>query len=222
MADDSTQRAAHKFFIERLRTLAPFTTEELRQVTGWSTSALDTYCFGLWSPRSKRSLPPITPQPSKTSSSRELARPLSFRSTMSIGRRLSILQAAHAAEIFLKARIAQEHPLLIFELLPRSTQVDEPLLSLAHLFERGRTVQYQQFGRLRNTIQHFALPDNCDFSLETSRFIYGVVDPFMNQSWRLYAVDYCEDSEGNEYLIPTLVARSVVPRVARPRPRRLQ
>lgn len=68
---------------------------------------------------------------------------------------------------------------------------------------------YQQFGRLRNTVQHFAPPDNCDFSLETSRFIYGVVDPFINQSWGLYAVDYCEDSEGNEYLIPTLVARGV-------------
>lgn len=43
MADDSTQRAAHKFLIERLRTLAPFTKEELRQVTGWSSSALDIY-----------------------------------------------------------------------------------------------------------------------------------------------------------------------------------
>ena len=143
---------------------------------------------------------------------------------------LSILQAAHAAEIFLKARIAQEHPLLIFEQFPRSTQVDEPLLSLAHLFEQGRTVQYaelperlwattgirianvdlyQQFGRLRNTIQHFAPPDNHDFSLEASRFIYGVVDLFMNQCWGLYAVDYCEDSAGNDYLIPTLVARGV-------------
>lgn len=37
MADDSTQRAAHKFFTER-RTLEPFTKEDLRQVTGWSRS----------------------------------------------------------------------------------------------------------------------------------------------------------------------------------------
>ena len=43
MADDTTQRAAHKFFTERLRTLQPFTKEDLQQVTGWSPSALDTY-----------------------------------------------------------------------------------------------------------------------------------------------------------------------------------
>jgi hypothetical protein len=43
MADDTTQRAAHKFFTERLRTLQPFTKDDLRQVTGWSESALNTY-----------------------------------------------------------------------------------------------------------------------------------------------------------------------------------
>jgi hypothetical protein len=43
MADDSTQRAAHQFFLKRLTTLEPFTKEDLRQVTGWSPSALDTY-----------------------------------------------------------------------------------------------------------------------------------------------------------------------------------
>ena len=43
MADDSTQRAAHHFFTDRLRTLEPFTKEELREATGWAPSALDTY-----------------------------------------------------------------------------------------------------------------------------------------------------------------------------------
>ena len=43
MADNTTQRAAHKFFAERLRTLEPFTKEDLLEVTGWSTSALNTY-----------------------------------------------------------------------------------------------------------------------------------------------------------------------------------
>ena len=31
---------------------------------------------------------------------------------------LSVLQAAHAAEFLVKARIAEEHPLLVFERLP--------------------------------------------------------------------------------------------------------
>lgn len=43
MADDSTQRAAHRFLTERLRTLEPFTKEELRAATGWGSSALETY-----------------------------------------------------------------------------------------------------------------------------------------------------------------------------------
>lgn len=33
---------------------------------------------------------------------------------------LSVLQAAHAAEILIKAKIAEEHPLLIFEKFPKS------------------------------------------------------------------------------------------------------
>lgn len=43
MADDTTQRAAHRFFTEHLRTLDPFTKEDLRQATGWAPSALETY-----------------------------------------------------------------------------------------------------------------------------------------------------------------------------------
>ena len=43
MADETTQRAAHKFFTERLTTLEPFTKADLRAVTGWSAKALETY-----------------------------------------------------------------------------------------------------------------------------------------------------------------------------------
>src|SRR5882724_9151673 len=55
---------------------------------------------------------------------------------------LSILQAAHAAELLIKARIAQEHPLLIFDELPRSTQGSGSLLDLQDLFARGRTIEW--------------------------------------------------------------------------------
>ena len=43
MADDTTQRAAHKFFAERLHTLEPFTKEDVLNATGWTLGALDTY-----------------------------------------------------------------------------------------------------------------------------------------------------------------------------------
>ncbi|MBN2269352.1 MAG: hypothetical protein JXN61_01990 [Sedimentisphaerales bacterium] len=143
---------------------------------------------------------------------------------------LSVLQAAHAAEILIKARIAEEHPLLVFEQLPRSTQVDGDSLELRHLFEKGRTVQYadladrlwattglrlpnvetfQDFGKLRNTIQHFVAPTNCDCSQETIEYIFKVIDPFINDCWGLYAVDYNEDYEPYIYLVEGLVGRGV-------------
>lgn len=43
MADETTQRAVHKFFMERLQDLKPFTKKDLQQVTGWQDKALDTY-----------------------------------------------------------------------------------------------------------------------------------------------------------------------------------
>jgi hypothetical protein len=143
---------------------------------------------------------------------------------------LSVLQAAHAAEILLKARIAEEHPLLIFEQLPRSTQVTDSFLELKHLFERAKTIQYselperlwattgmklenlekyQSFGRLRNSIQHFAPPSETDFSRETVDFIFEVIDPFIHGCWNLYAIDYNEDSEPYIYLIESLIRKGV-------------
>lgn len=112
---------------------------------------------------------------------------------------LSVLQAAHAAEILIKAKIAEEHPLLIFEKFPKITDDN---LSLLSLFEDGHTIEWSQlpnrlwattsmhlpnkdvfirFGKLRNSIQHFgAIPKDVNASLETLRFIYSVIHLFMN------------------------------------------
>jgi hypothetical protein len=153
---------------------------------------------------------------------------------------LSVLQAAHAAEILIKARIAQEHPLLIFDQLPRSTQAGTELLGMKDLIERGRTVQYTDlperlwaatgirlknlerfadFGRLRNTVQHFAVPSNRNCSRETLNFIYEVIDPFVNDCWGLYAIDENEDVEPYTYLVAGLIGRGILflvsPRAAR-------
>ena len=143
---------------------------------------------------------------------------------------LSVLQAAHAAEILIKARIAQEHPLLICEQIPRSTQVRGYFLELKDLIERAKTIQYselperlwattgiklenlekyQSFGRLRNCIQHFAPPSQIDFSRETLDFIFEVIDPFINSCWSLYAIDYNEDAEQYIYLIAGLISRGI-------------
>ncbi|MFM4903263.1 hypothetical protein [Aeromonas hydrophila] len=53
-----------------------------------------------------------------------------------------VLQAAHAAELIIKAAIAEQHPLLIFSNLPKSTKEEDGFLSLNDLFESGKTIQY--------------------------------------------------------------------------------
>ncbi len=143
---------------------------------------------------------------------------------------LSVLQAAHAAELLIKSRIAEEHPLLIFEHLPRSTQALGTHLDLEDLFRQGRTIQwsdlherlwaatglsipnkerFDRFGKLRNGIQHFAPPPGVDAGEETLRFVFEVVDPFINQCWELFAVDCDEDYEPYVYFVHALVSREI-------------
>ena len=135
---------------------------------------------------------------------------------------MSVLQAAHAAEIFIKARICQEHPLLIFEKIPSVNFESDEVLDLKSLIEKGRTYQYSDlpnrlwastgiklenldgynaFGKLRNCIQHFASPEGVSCRMETVRFIYEVIDPFIYKCWGLCAIDYTDESD-TYYSIP--------------------
>ncbi len=144
---------------------------------------------------------------------------------------LSVLQAAHSAEILIKARIAQEHPLLIFEKLPHLSNNSTELLNFEHLLEKGKTIQYSdlperlwattgiklkdielfnKFGMLRNKIQHFASPKDTDCGKEALKFIFTIIDPFINECWGLYAIDCNEDSEQYKYLIEGLIENEIL------------
>ena len=67
---------------------------------------------------------------------------------------------------------------------------------------------YRSFGRLRNSIQHFTSPKK-DVSKDAIEFIYGVIDPFIHQCWKLFAIDYNEDHEPYTYLVSGLIRRGV-------------
>ncbi|MFH4676217.1 hypothetical protein [Vibrio alginolyticus] len=144
----------------------------------------------------------------------------------------SVLQAAHAAELIIKAIIAEEHPLLIFSNLPKSNRNDSNFLSLSDLFESGKTIQYadlpeklwattgyrienlalfNSFGKLRNCIQHFATP-NIDLRLEASKFIYEVIDPILEYFWEEYAIEYVDLDEYEDDVFEILQARGLVVR----------
>lgn len=115
---------------------------------------------------------------------------------------MAVVFAAQGTELVVKARIADEHPLLIFDTLPKSGSTTDQL-TIKELFENGRTIQYsdlpealwattgiridklkefQQFGKYRNTIMHFAVPEE-DWSGVTRRFLMEVVEPLVQKCW---------------------------------------
>lgn len=141
-----------------------------------------------------------------------------------------VIQAAHAAEILIKAAIAEQHPLLIFSQLPTSKHANGGLLNIEHLFERGRTIQfsdlpdslwaatgyvlpnlecYKKFGELRNCIQHFSVPADVDLTEEIAKFIYGVVDPLMQNFWGIYAIDYIDDVDVELEMMHVLLSMGI-------------
>lgn len=125
---------------------------------------------------------------------------------------MSVNLAAHAAEILIKARIAEEHPLLIFDTLPKSKSTSGSL-DILGLFEHGRTImfnelpdrlwattgyrikeieQFMEFGRLRNKIVHFAIPE-VKLSDICLHFAFEVIDNFLQDFWDDTVLPYAEE-----------------------------
>lgn len=138
---------------------------------------------------------------------------------------ISILQIAHAAEILVKSRIAEVHHLLIFDKLPKPTRNNANIItdeiSTAILASKGHTYEwhelpdilwataeiksvdkqkFKEFGDIRNSIQHFGICPNISY-LTSLKFIYEVIDPFIYECWKLYAIDcsidFDEEREDN-------------------------
>jgi hypothetical protein len=125
---------------------------------------------------------------------------------------LAVVHAATGAEVLLKARIAEEHPLLIFGKLPTHRSTAEAL-TIQELFEHGRTVDYfalpdllwaatghrmvgeeefRRFGHLRNRIVHFAVSD-VDHCEATLRFCIEIIEPLVHHFWNDCTLIYAEE-----------------------------
>ena len=106
---------------------------------------------------------------------------------------MSVINAAMAGELFLKAIVAKEHPLLIFRDL---FQLDDPIeddLKIEQIFEKGKTYNFEHLPKLmwvstgerlpdmenfeklrkaRNAIQHFCSPaESVDLRRLTLEFL---------------------------------------------------
>lgn len=126
---------------------------------------------------------------------------------------LSVVHAAHGAEILIKARIAEEHPLLIFKSYPKSNTTKD-VLSIKELFKYGRTLmyselpevlwattgyrikeldRYQKFGDLRNIIVHISAVPDCEASTETLKFVLEVLDYIVQDFWGESLIYYSQE-----------------------------
>jgi hypothetical protein len=136
---------------------------------------------------------------------------------------MGVVSCARSAEIIIKARIAEEHPLLIFNKLPRPDPT--ALLDVRALMNDGQTLSYkelpaalwaatgyhigaledfQNFGRLRNNITHFAVP-NIDLSSAVYRFAFQVVEPIIYDLWEVDIIEcYEEFGEEEGYIFENL------------------
>lgn len=144
---------------------------------------------------------------------------------------MSVLNTAHAGELFLKAIIATEHPLLIFKDLTSLEDKSADELDLQRLLSRGRTHDfeklpqvlwattglripnpecYERLRQARNAIQHFCPPDDSDLSALSLEFIYTILDPLITDRFGLYAIEHHEDhSVSYDYVVACLLRREL-------------
>ncbi|KFE33753.1 hypothetical protein [Thioclava atlantica] len=144
---------------------------------------------------------------------------------------MSVLNAAHAGELVLKAIIAREHPLLIFNDIFKLDDERSDGLDLEKLIRKGKTHSFEQlpkvlwavtgirtpnlecFDRLRkarNSIQHFCAPDDDDLRALSLEFLYTIIDPLLADCFGVYTIEYHEDpSVGYDYVVGALIAGEI-------------
>ncbi len=144
---------------------------------------------------------------------------------------MGVLNAALAGELFLKAIIAKEHPLLIFRDLFQLDNPGNEDLTIEQLIERGRTYNFEHLPKLlwvaagerlphgqsfealrkaRNEIQHFCTPEDVDMRRLALEFLYYNIDPLINKHFDLYAIEYHEDHIGYDYLVECLIRHELL------------
>lgn len=144
---------------------------------------------------------------------------------------MSILTTALAGELFIKAIIAREHPLLIFKDLFHLDQTNAQNIEIEQLIKSGRTYGFDQLPRLlwvttgeripdsqiyeevraaRNSVQHLCSPYTVSLQSLSLDFIYKIIDPLIYKYFGLYAIEYHEDfSIGYDYVVDNLISREL-------------
>ena len=138
---------------------------------------------------------------------------------------IGILNAAHAGELFIKAIIARQHPLLIFKEIFSLDDKSDNYPDIKTLIERGKThdfeklpqilwiaagmripnpTSYEKVRKLRNAIQHFCVPEGENLWKIALEFIYTNIDPLIKKNFGINAIEFHEDCQ-YDHLVASIV-----------------
>lgn len=132
---------------------------------------------------------------------------------------MGLVHVANGFEILIKAKIVEEHPLLVFNKIPKETHITDGNIKFEDLLEHGQTIMYSElperlwattgykidplnlyneFGKIRNQIIHFAIPQIAldDLTLE---FTFKIIEKAINEWWNITILDYTQEYD-NDYL----------------------
>ena len=131
---------------------------------------------------------------------------------------MGLVHVANGFEILIKSKIVEEHPLLIFSKIPKEGNIKDGNLRFEDLIEHGQTIMYSElperlwattgykiepislyneFGKVRNQIIHFAVPE-ISLSDITLNFTFQIIEKAINRWWDTTILEYAQEFE-DEY-----------------------
>ncbi|SIQ20002.1 hypothetical protein SAMN05880590_102540 [Rhizobium sp. RU35A] len=149
---------------------------------------------------------------------------------------VSVLNAAQAGELVMKAAIANVHPLLIFQNVFDLDDANSEDLDIERIIQRAKTHEFHnlpkvmwavlkdrlpdlnsfnEMRKMRNAVQHFYHPGGFANYGEAARrlsldFLYKNVDPILKKYFDLSAIEFHEDSEGYFYIVQALLRHEII------------
>lgn len=145
---------------------------------------------------------------------------------------LCVLSAALAGELFLKAIIADEHPLLLFKDLFHLDQPSNSAFDVEQTIRSARTYGFEHLPQLlwvtrneriadqksfdavrsaRNSVQHFCTPAGMNLREISLHFLYKNIDPLIRKYFNINAIEFHEDhSVSYDYVVSCLIGHELV------------
>ena len=126
---------------------------------------------------------------------------------------MGLVHVANGVEVLIKSKIVEEHPLLVFSKIPKEANVYGGNIKIEDLLEHGQTIMYSElpdrlwattgykiepvelynkFGRIRNQIIHFAVPE-ISLSDLTLEFTFKIIEKAINSWWDITILDYVQE-----------------------------